>query len=65
LIEHAAHLLETRVLALESRIKDHEKLPGAAAPSAVREARSGCGNHIERNEGLAAIYPAMMNSMFG
>ena len=31
---------------------------------AIREAKSWMLNHIERTEGLAAIYPAMMNSIF-
>src|SRR5437016_9037441 len=41
-----------------------EKLPWKPLRQrALREAKAWMLNHIERTEGLAAIYPAMMNSI--
>src|SRR6267143_914819 len=52
-------------LALDRGLKLYEKLPWKPLRSrALREAKSWMLNHIERTEGLAAIYPAMMNSIF-
>src|SRR3989454_3207875 len=52
-------------LALDRRLKLYEK--SAWKPfrqRAIRGAKSWMLNHLERTEGLAAIYPAMMNSIF-
>jgi squalene-hopene/tetraprenyl-beta-curcumene cyclase len=52
-------------LALDRALKLYEKLPWKPLRQrALREAKSWLLNHIERTEGLAAIYPAMMNSIF-
>src|SRR5258708_15300405 len=52
-------------LALDRGFKLYEKLPWKPLRQrALREAKSWMLNHIERTEGLAAIYPAMMNSIF-
>jgi len=52
-------------LALDRGLKLYEKLPWKPLRRrALREAKSWMLNHIERTEGLAAIYPAMMNSIF-
>src|SRR5213082_1764592 len=52
-------------LALDRGLKLYEKLPWKPLRQrALREAKSWMLNHIERTEGLAAIYPAMMNSIF-
>jgi squalene-hopene/tetraprenyl-beta-curcumene cyclase len=52
-------------LALDRALKLYEKLPWKPLRQrALREAKSWMLNHIERTEGLAAIYPAMMNSIF-
>ena len=46
-------------------MKLYEKLPWKPLRQrALREAKSWLLEHIERTEGLAAIYPAMMNSIF-
>src|SRR5229473_3593611 len=46
-------------------IKVYEKLPWKPfRQRALREAKRWVLEHIERTEGLAAIYPAMMNSIF-
>ncbi|PYU68714.1 MAG: squalene--hopene cyclase, partial [Acidobacteria bacterium] len=48
-------------LALDRGLKLYEKLPWKPLRQrALREAKSWMLNHIERTEGLAAIYPAMM-----
>ena len=36
----------------------------SAAHAALRQAREWMFEHLERTEGLAAIYPAMMNAIF-
>ncbi len=52
-------------LALDRGLKLYEKLPWKPLRQrALREAKSWMLNHLERTEGLAAIYPAMMNSIF-
>src|SRR5262249_47534076 len=52
-------------LALDRALKFYEKLPWKPLRQrALREAKSWLLDHIERTEGLAAIYPAMMNSIF-
>ena len=51
-------------LALDRVLKLYEKLPWKPLRQrALREAKSWLLEHIERTEGLAAIYPAMMNSI--
>jgi squalene-hopene/tetraprenyl-beta-curcumene cyclase len=52
-------------LALDRGFKLYEKLPWKPLRQrALREAKSWMLEHMERTEGLAAIYPAMMNSIF-
>jgi len=52
-------------LAVDRGLKLYEKSPWKPfRRRAIREAKSWMLNHIERTEGLAAIYPAMMNSIF-
>jgi squalene-hopene/tetraprenyl-beta-curcumene cyclase len=52
-------------LALDRALKLYEKLPWKPLRQrALREAKSWLLKHVERTEGLAAIYPAMMNSIF-
>ncbi len=52
-------------LAVDRGLKLYEKLPWKPLRQrALGEAKSWMLNHIERTEGLAAIYPAMMNSIF-
>jgi squalene-hopene/tetraprenyl-beta-curcumene cyclase len=52
-------------LALDRALKVYEKLPWKPLRQrALREAKSWLLEHVERTEGLAAIYPAMMNSIF-
>jgi squalene-hopene/tetraprenyl-beta-curcumene cyclase len=52
-------------LALDRAMKLYEKLPWKPLRQrALREAKSWVLEHLERTEGLAAIYPAMMNSIF-
>ena len=52
-------------LAADRAMKLYEKLPWKPLRQrALREAKSWLLDHLERSEGLAAIYPAMMNSIF-
>jgi squalene-hopene cyclase len=52
-------------LALDRALKVYEKLPWKPLRRrAIREAKQWMLEHIERTDGLAAIYPAMMNSIF-
>ena len=52
-------------MALDRAFKVYEKLPWKPfRQRALREAKRWVLEHIERTEGLAAIYPAMMNSIF-
>src|SRR6202162_25191 len=52
-------------LAIDRGLKLYEKLPGKPLRRrALREAKAWMLAHMERSEGLAAIYPAMMNSIF-
>ena len=52
-------------LAVDRGFKLYEKFPWKPfRRRAIREAKSWMLDHIERTEGLAAIYPAMMNSIF-
>jgi len=52
-------------LAVDRGLKFYEKSPWKPfRQRAIREAKSWMVNHLERTEGLAAIYPAMMNSIF-
>ena len=52
-------------LALDRALKIYEKFPWKPLRQrALREAKQWMLNHLERSEGLAAIYPAMMNSIF-
>jgi len=51
-------------LALDRALKVYEKLPWKPLRQrALREAKQWMVAHMERTEGLAAIYPAMMNSI--
>jgi squalene-hopene/tetraprenyl-beta-curcumene cyclase len=52
-------------LAVDRGLKLYEKSPWKPfRQRALRQAKNWMLNHIERTEGLAAIYPAMMNSIF-
>jgi len=52
-------------LAVDRGLKLYEKSPWKPfRRRAIREAKSWMLQHIERTDGLAAIYPAMMNSIF-
>ena len=52
-------------LAIDRGLKLYEKLPWKPLRNrALREAKAWMLAHMERSEGLAAIYPAMMNSIF-
>ena len=52
-------------LALDRALKVYEKFPWKPLRQrALREAKQWMLEHMERTEGLAAIYPAMMNSIF-
>lgn len=52
-------------LAVDRGLKLYEKSPWKPfRQRAIREAKSWMLEHIERTEGLAAIYPAMMNAIF-
>jgi squalene-hopene/tetraprenyl-beta-curcumene cyclase len=52
-------------LALDRGLKLYEKLPWKPLRQrAIREAKQWMLEHMERSEGLAAIYPSMMNSIF-
>jgi len=52
-------------LALDRGFKLYEKLPWKPLRQrALREAKQWMVDHMERSEGVAAIYPAMMNSIF-
>jgi len=61
------HLISWRnfFLALDRGLKFYERLPWKPLRQrALREAKSWLLEHMERSEGLATIYPAMMNSIF-
>ena len=52
-------------LALDRGLKFYERMPWKPLrQKALREAKSWLLEHMERSEGLATIYPAMMNSIF-
>jgi squalene-hopene/tetraprenyl-beta-curcumene cyclase len=52
-------------LAVDRALKLYEKLPWKPLrQKALREAKQWLLAHLERSEGLATIYPAMMNSIF-
>jgi squalene-hopene/tetraprenyl-beta-curcumene cyclase len=52
-------------LAVDRALKLYEKLPWKPLRQrALREAKQWMLAHLERTEGLAAIYPSMMNSIF-
>ncbi len=52
-------------LIVDRGLKLYEKLPWKPLRSkAIREAKQWMLEHMERTEGLAAIYPSMMNSIF-
>jgi squalene-hopene/tetraprenyl-beta-curcumene cyclase len=52
-------------LAVDRGLKLYEKLPWKPLrQKAIREAKQWMVEHMERTEGLAAIYPSMMNSIF-
>ena len=52
-------------LALDRALKWYEKFPWKPLRRrALGEAKQWMLNHLERSEGLAAIYPAVMNSIF-
>jgi len=52
-------------LALDRGLKLYERVPWKPLRQrALRQAREWLLEHLERTEGLAAIYPAMMNSIF-
>ncbi len=53
-------------LALDRTLKLYERVPWKPLRQRVRCGRpkSGMFEHLERSEGLAAIYPAMMNAIF-
>jgi squalene-hopene/tetraprenyl-beta-curcumene cyclase len=51
-------------LAVDRGLKLYEKLPWKPLRrKAIREAKQWMVEHLERSEGLAAIYPSMMNSI--
>src|SRR2546425_7780954 len=55
----------TAFLTLDHALKLYDRLPWKPGRErAVRLARQWMMDHFERSEGLAAIYPAMMNSIF-
>ncbi len=61
------HLLSWRnfFLALDRGLKLYERVPWKPLRQrALRQAREWLLEHLERSEGLAAIYPAMMNAIF-
>jgi len=61
------HLLSWRnfFLALDRGLKLYERVPWKPLRQrALRQAREWLLDHLERTEGLAAIYPAMMNAIF-
>jgi squalene-hopene/tetraprenyl-beta-curcumene cyclase len=52
-------------LTLDRALKAYDRLPSKPGRArAVRRASAWMMQHFERSEGLAAIYPAMMNSIF-
>jgi squalene-hopene/tetraprenyl-beta-curcumene cyclase len=52
-------------LAVDRALKLYEKLPWKPLrQKALREAKQWMLEHMERTDGLAAIYPSMMNSIF-
>ncbi len=52
-------------LAVDRGLKLYEKLPWKPLRNkALREAKQWMVEHMERTDGLAAIYPSMMNSIF-
>jgi squalene-hopene/tetraprenyl-beta-curcumene cyclase len=52
-------------LAVDRGLKLYERLPWKPLrQKAIREAKQWMVEHLERTEGLAAIYPSMMNSIF-
>ena len=52
-------------LALDRMAKFHERLPWKPLRGvALRRARKWLFEHLERSDGLGAIYPAMMNAVF-
>lgn len=52
-------------LALDRGLKFYERLPWKPLRQrALREAKNWLLEHMERSEGLATIYPAMLNSIF-
>jgi squalene-hopene/tetraprenyl-beta-curcumene cyclase len=52
-------------LAIDRALKLYEKLPWKPLRRrALRECKAWMLQHMDRSEGLAAIYPAMMNSIF-
>ena len=52
-------------LALDRALKLYERLPWKPLRQrAIRQAHEWLLEHLERSEGLAAIYPAMMNAIF-
>jgi len=52
-------------LAVDRGLKLYEKLPWKPLRQrAIKEAKQWMVEHLERTEGLAAIYPSMMNSIF-
>ncbi len=52
-------------LAIDRGLKLYERLPWKPLRNkALREAKQWMLEHMERTEGLAAIYPSMMNSIF-
>ena len=52
-------------LALDRGLKFYERLPWKPLRQrALREAKTWLLEHMERSEGLATIYPAMLNSIF-
>jgi len=52
-------------LAIDRALKLYEKFPWKPLRNrALREAKQWMLEHMERTEGLAAIYPSMMNSIF-
>jgi squalene-hopene/tetraprenyl-beta-curcumene cyclase len=52
-------------LAMDRALKLYERVPWKPLRSiALRQARNWLLNHLERSDGLGAIYPAMLNSIF-
>ena len=64
-LEQAAYLLEEFLFGSGSRAEDLREIAvEALAARALARSQAVDAGSLERSEGLAAIYPAMMNSIF-